>query len=333
MTIHKPVLLHESIEGLNLKSGDVVVDATLGGGGHSKRILEEIGEEGALIVMDVDFQAIKDFKFQISSAAADQFPIKSHPEYSGQISNKIESLGNIFLANSNFTGLENILKEIGIEKVDAILADLGYSSIQLEDESYGMSFLKDSELDMRLNKDQDLSAKKIVNEYSHKDLERILKEYGEEKFSGNITNKIIEQRKEKKIEKTSELVELINQAIPEKFKHGKLHPATKTFQALRIEVNRELDNLEKFVPAAIKSLKPGGRLAIISFHSLEDRIVKNIFRVQARGCLCPPDFPKCVCGHEAEVKIVTRKPIVPGEEESLENPRSRSAKLRVCEKL
>lgn len=290
------------------------MDATLGGGGHSREILKIIGRGGRLIAIDQDRAAIENF----------------NPEYSGQLPSEV---GNVVLVKDNFSKLENILGGQGIKSVDGILADLGYSSAQLEDESYGMSFLKDAELDMRLDKENALTAKKIINEYSQADLERIIRDYGEEKFAKNIAKKIIERRKSVSIEKTIELAEIINQAIPERYRHQKIHPATRTFQALRIEVNKELENLEKFIPVAINVLSPGGRLAIISFHSLEDRIVKNIFRENARGCICPPDFPSCLCGHQAKVKIITRKPIVPGAEEIAENPRARSAKLRICEKI
>lgn len=344
MANHKPVLLKESIKGLNLKEGSIVVDATLGGGGHSSEILNTIGKSGKLIAIDQDSEAIERFK--------SQFP----PE-----------VDNLFLVKDNFANLQNILGGVQILAVDGILADLGYSSIQLEDETRGMSFLQDSELDMRLDREAEMTAKRIVNEYDAPELERIFKEFGEERFAKAIARKIYQQRKLKPIETTGELVEIINSAVPEKYKYGKINPATKTFQALRIETNRELEVLEKFIPQAIEALKPGGRLAVISFHSLEDRIVKNIFRENARGCICPPatqlqrlqeeyikavekgdpaaaelekalragppDFPTCQCGQLPKVKIITKKPIVPTDLEVAENPRSRSAKLRICEKL
>lgn len=310
MIIHKSVLLKESIELLKLKPGMTVVDATLGGGGHSLAILEKIGENGKLISIDVDERAIENFKRYLK------------PE-----------VGNIFLAKDNFSNLEKILGGQGIKSVDGILADLGFSSAQMEDESYGLSFLKEAELDMRLDKDRRLTAREIVNSYAEKDLERILREYGEEKFAKNIAKAIGKKRKIGEIGTTKELAEIIEQAIPAKHRNAKINAATKTFQALRIEVNQELENLKKFIPQAIKALSPGGRLAIISFHSLEDRIVKNIFRENARGCICPPDFPQCRCGNMPKVKIITKKPVVPGEEEISENPRARSAKLRVCERL
>ncbi|MFA4817226.1 MAG: 16S rRNA (cytosine(1402)-N(4))-methyltransferase RsmH [Parcubacteria group bacterium] len=329
MIIHKSVLLKEAIDGLNLKKGAIIVDATLGGGGHAVEILIKIGRGGKLIAIDQDESAIENFKKH------------GKPE-----------VGNIVLAKDNFSNLEKILGGQGIKSVDGILADLGYSSAQMEDESYGLSFLKDAKLDMRLDKSAQLTAREIVNNYDRKDLERILREFGEEKFAGKIARAIWGKRQSGEIRGTAELAEIVKQAIPKKFQKSGQHPATKTFQALRIEVNQELENLKKFIPQAIKILKSGGRLAIISFHSLEDRIVKNIFRENARGCICPTNFPQCVCGREPKinpvkysasggvrgaefnrVKIITKKPIVPGAEEILENPRARSAKLRVCEKV
>lgn len=332
MTEHKPVLLEEAIEALNLKSGATVVDATLGGGGHGREILKKIGTGGIFVGIDIDINSIKNFaEFPISSAAADQFPNKFEIQNIKKFWKS--EVGNIYLAKDNFSNIKNILGGMNVLAVDGILADLGYSSIQLEDESYGMSFLQDAQLDMRLDKSQELSAKKIVNEYSQADLEKIIREYGEEKFAKRISQAIGEVRVFREIEGTKELAEIVKQAIPEKFRHGKIHPATKTFQALRIEVNQELENLKNFIPQAIEILKPGGRLAIISFHSLEDRIVKNIFRENARGCICPPDFPQCLCGHQPKIKIITKKPIVPGAEEVAANPRARSAKLRICERI
>lgn len=286
------------------------MDATLGGGGHSGEILKIIGKGGKLVVIDQDSQAIVNFKKRLPAGGAEVFAVKD-----------------------NFANLQNILAELEIGKADAILADLGYSSIQLEDPQVGMSFLQDAPLDMRLDREGGLTAKAVVNGYTQGEIARIIKNYGEERFAGIIAKKIADRRKVKPIETTRELVEIIESAIPERFKHGHIHPATKTFQALRIETNKELDVLEKFVPQAIDALGAGGRLAIISFHSLEDRIVKNIYRIQARGCLCPADFPVCQCGHKAKVRIITKKPTVPTIGETQENPRSRSAKLRICEKL
>ncbi|PIP28527.1 MAG: 16S rRNA (cytosine(1402)-N(4))-methyltransferase [Candidatus Moranbacteria bacterium CG23_combo_of_CG06-09_8_20_14_all_35_22] len=304
MSIHKPVLLNETIQSLNLKEGDIVVDATFGGGGHSKEILKII-KNGKLIGIDADEKAIHE--------------------------SDLKNDKRVILVNDNFENLENILEDLKIEKVDAILADLGWSSDQLGGK--GMSFQIDEKIDMRLSKDQEISAKDIVNNYTEEELGKIIREYGEEKFWKNIVRKIIAYRKDKKIETTKELAEIVSSAIPERFRHFKLNPATRTFQALRIEVNKELENLEKVISQAIERLNSGGRLVIISFHSLEDRIVKDNFRENARGCICPPDFPQCVCGKKPKVAIITRKPIVPNDLEVSDNPRSRSAKLRVCEVL
>jgi len=309
MRIHKAVLLGEAIEALNLREGSIVVDATLGSGGHSQEILKQIGPSGKLIAIDQDRLAIDDFR-----------------KLTG------EDL-RISLVKENFSNLDLILDELGLESVDAILADLGFSSDQMDDVERGMSFQRDAVLDMRLDQEQELTAERIVNEFKQEEIEKILRVYGEESFSRKIAKKIVEERTERKIEKTFDLVKVLDKAIPEKFKHGKINFATKTFQALRIAVNQELEVLEKFVPMAIGNLSPEGRLAIITFHSLEDRIVKNIFRENARGCICPPDFPKCVCENTAKIEIITRKPIVPSDLEIEKNPRSRSSKLRVCEKI
>lgn len=312
MNIHKSVLLGEAIENLNLKEGNVVVDATLGAGGHANAMLRLIGNSGKLIAIDYDIHNVERFEGQ---------------------EGKEKKGGVIFAVNENFADLGKILEDLKIEKVDAIMADLGISSDQLEDGKYGLSFQKEAKLDMRLDKKLEVSAWDIVNKYEQRDLERIIKEFGEERFARHIAKKIVAYRKIKTIETTTELAGIISGAVPERYRKGKIHPATRTFQALRIAVNKELENLEKFMPEAIEALNPGGRLAIISFHSLEDRIVKNIFRENARGCTCPKEFPQCVCGKKPGVKIITKKPIIPRAEEISANPRSRSAKLRVCEKL
>lgn len=306
MSIHKPVLLKEAIEMLDLKKDSVVVDATFGGAGHSREILKII-TEGKLIGIDADKRAIENFEKE----------------------NKEDE--RIILVNDNFSNLENILADLKIEKVDMILADLGWSSDQLIGK--GMSFMQDEELDMRLDAAQKLTAKKIVNEYSQTELQRMIKNYGEERFATNIARRIAAVRENREIVTTEELAEIIAAAVPSVYRHGKINPATRTFQALRIEVNCELENLEKFLPAAIAALGSKGKLAVIAFHSLEDRMVKDIFRKNARGCICPPTFPQCACGESPVVKVITKKPIVAGEEELGDNPRSRSAKLRVCEKI
>ncbi len=307
---HTPVLLEESIVGLNLKEGLVVVDATLGSGGHSEEILKKIGKTGRLIAIDWDKKNIERFEKKIESS---------------------ERKDNVFLINDNFSNLESILNKLGINKVDGVLADLGYSSDQLEDPEYGMSFQKESDLDMRLSRENELTAWKVVNEYEKCDLERIFREFGEERFASLVARKIIERRAEKMIDTTVELAEIAQEAIPKRF-HKKIDPATRIFQAIRIEVNGELSNLKKMIDEAISVLHPFGRLAIISFHSLEDRIVKHKFRENAGGCICPENFPQCVCGRSPLVSLVTKRPVLPAEKEIRENPRSRSAKLRVCEK-
>lgn len=315
MTIHKSVLPEESIAALNLKENAVVVDATLGGGGHSIRVLSQIGQAGKLIAIDQDSVAIESFKKNFAKS-------------------KLVSRSKVIhLVRDNFSNLKRILKNQEVDVVDAILADLGISSDQLSSQEKGLSFQIDAELDMRLDENQELTAKQIVNEWELGRIEDILRKYGEEKFARNIAKKIIEERKKKTISRTLELASIIKKAIPVRFQSRKIDPATKSFQAFRITVNDELRSLEKFIPDAIESLKPGGRLAIITFNSLEDRIVKNIFRQNARGCICPKDFPICNCGNKEKIKIITRKPIIPKAEEIRNNPRARSAKLRVCEKI
>jgi len=314
MSIHKPVLLKETIELLNLKKDSVVVDATLGGGGHSREIREKIGKEGILISIDADIEAIKNF----AKIPNSQFQIP------------IFKIKNTVLVNDNFSNLNRILESLKIERVDAVLADLGWSSDQLE--GRGMSFSHDEPLDMRLDRNQELTAQKVVNEYTQENLEQIIRDYGEDKYAKSIARKIVSARKNQDIKTTAELAKIIEDTVP-KYKQFKINPATLTFQAIRIEVNHELENLKIFIPEAIGALKPGGRLAVVSFHSLEDRIVKQVMRQNAGGCICPPDFPRCVCGKSPVIKIITKKPIAPNSEEIKSNPRARSAKMRVCEKL
>ncbi len=311
MSIHKPVLLKESIEALNLKEGDTVVDATLGGGGHSLEILKQIGEKGRLIAIDQDQEAIERFKNFLEEAHEDR----------------------VILVKDNFANLGEILTGLHVASVRGIIADLGFSSDQLEQEGRGISFLKDDPLDMRMDKDRLLKAEHVVNEYSLKKLTDLLRKYGEEKYASSIARKIDARRKVEKIQNTRMLAEIVSQAVPQQYRHKRIHPATKTFQAIRVEVNNELGNLEKFLPQAMEFLDTGGRIAVISFHSLEDRIVKSILRENARGCICPKDFPQCRCDHRAKIRIITKKPLVPDQHEIMENPRSRSAKLRVAEKV
>jgi 16S rRNA (cytosine1402-N4)-methyltransferase len=276
--------------------------------------LKKIGGEGRLIAIDQDAEAIENFRKRLET------------------DDLYRKLG-VVLVKDNFSNLKEILGGHGVESVDAILADLGFSSDQMDDPSRGMSFQAEAKLDMRLDQGRELTARKIVNEYSTQSLERILKNYGEEKFARSIAKKIVAEREKKAIATTTELAEIVASALPENFRHGKINPATKTFQALRIETNKELESLERFLPQAIEALRSGGRLAIISFHSLEDRIVKNIFSENARGCVCPKEFPLCRCGHKAKIKIINKKPVVPGALEIEKNPRARSAKLRVAEKI
>jgi len=326
MTIHKTVLLDETIEALNLKPGMVVVDSTLGGGGHANVILEKIGSIGTLIAFDRDADAIERFiKFLISNL---EFPNK--PQV---INEKIQKIGNIYLVNENFASLKNILADLKIEKVDAIVADLGISSDQLQDSNRGISFQNDAPLDMRMDMTKGQTAADILNKYDEQELVRILKEFGDERHARTIARNIAAERKKNQILRTSQLVSIIERSVSGEYKRKKIHFATKTFQALRIEVNRELESLDSFLSQAVELLESSCRLAIITFHSGEDALVKYKFRENARGCICPPEFPVCQCGIKPVIKLITHKPIVPSENEVEENPRSRSAKLRVIEKI
>jgi len=321
---HIPVLLEESVEGLKIKEGAVVVDATLGTGGHSLKILEKVGKQGILIVFDWDQKAINDFKKRFKKTG-DQVE---------KITDRIDKLRNIYLVRDNFIQLAEVLKIIGIERVDGILADLGWRIEQVLDKSYGMSFSAEGRLDMRLDRDSNkLSAYEMVNNWNSKDLEEVFSVCGEEREARRIALEIEKRRREKPIETPKELAMIVEEILGRNFKKGKIHPATKVFQALRIVANGELSNLEKLLVVGLKSLKSGGRLAVITFHSLEDRIVKRFFRTNAGGCVCPKDLPVCVCGKNARLKIVTKKPIVAGQLELGKNPRSRSAKLRIAEKI
>ncbi len=314
-TIHKTVLLKETVDALNLNAGMLVVDATLGGGGHSKLVLEKIGSKGKLIAFDQDFDAIERFENQLKSGSL------------------AEKKANIVLVNKNFSTLKDSLISLGVNSVDAILADLGISSDQLADTDRGISFMGDAPLDMRMDRQAQLTAFEVVNSYSSPELTRILREYGDEQYAFSIVRKIILAREKQEIARTSELVSIIESAVPGSYKRKKIHCATRTFQALRIEVNRELETLSSFLFQAVEVLRPGGRLAIITFHSGEDALVKHWFRENARGCICPPEFPQCRCDKKSLLKIITRKPMVASENELAENARSRSAKLRVIEKI
>ena len=306
---HVSVLLNECLEGLNIKENGIYVDGTLGGAGHSSEILKRLSNEGRLIGIDQDTDALKAAK------------------------ERLKDYSNVTFVHSNFSNIENVLNNLNIDGVDGILMDLGVSSYQLDEGERGFSYMKDAPLDMRMNRENDFSAYNVVNEYSEEDLYRIIRNYGEEKFAKRIASFIVENRQEKNIETTLELVEIIKNAIPAKARREGPHPAKRTFQAIRIEVNSELSILNKTIEDGVEKLNKGGRMAIITFHSLEDRIVKNKFRDLAVSCRCPKEFPVCVCGEKAKVKIISRKAIEPTKEEVEVNPRSRSAKLRVIEKL
>lgn len=306
---HVSVLLNECLEGLNIKENGIYVDGTLGGAGHSSEILKRLSNEGRLIGIDQDTDALKAAK------------------------ERLKDYSNVTFVHSNFSNIENVLNNLNIDGVDGILMDLGVSSYQLDEGERGFSYMKDAPLDMRMNRENDFSAYNVVNEYSEEELYRIIRDYGEEKFAKRIASFIVENRQEKNIETTLELVEIIKNAIPAKARREGPHPAKRTFQAIRIEVNSELSILNKTIEDGVEKLNKGGRMAIITFHSLEDRIVKNKFRDLAVSCRCPKEFPVCVCGEKAKVKIISRKAIEPTKEEVEVNPRSRSAKLRVIEKL
>lgn len=305
---HIPVLKNEVIDLLNVRDGKVYVDGTVGGAGHSKHILQKANIE-LLIGIDQDEEAIE---------AAKQ---------------NLAEFKNIKLIHGNFKDIDQILKEQGISKVDGILVDIGVSSHQIDSAERGFSFRQDSKLDMRMNTEKDFSAYELVNEYSEEELAKVIKEYGEEKFAKSIARHIVKARESKPIETTKELEKIILGSVPRYRGQDGSSNVQRTFQAIRIEVNSELDVLTEFLDKAVDLLSSGGRLAVISFHSLEDRIVKHKFREYATDCICPPNFPVCVCGHKASVKIITKHPVVASEEELKINSRASSAKLRVVEKL
>lgn len=313
MSVHKSVLLRESIEALNLGEGHIAIDATLGGGGHTVEILKKIGPKGILVAIDWDSDAIDNFKKEYAQIVL-EFP-------------------RLIFVQDNFANIKNILARLKISSAHAILADFGYSSNQMEDASRGLSFCEDGPLDMRLDRKADLTAEKVVNTYSEKELENILFRFGEERYAKRIVSEIARVRKFKKIKSTRMLAEVIFQAVPPYYRRARIHPATKTFQALRIEVNKELENIEQFVSQSIGMLLFGGRLAVISFHSLEDRIIKHAYKANAGGCICPKEAVRCDCDTRPWVRIITKKPVIPSREEIGLNPRARSAKLRACEKL
>ncbi len=306
---HVSVLLEECLEGLAIKPDGIYVDGTLGGAGHSSQIVKRL-TTGRLIGIDRDPVALK--------AAGERLA-----PYADRVT----------LVHSNFCEIKQVLENLGIDGVDGILLDLGVSSPQLDDGSRGFSYMADAPLDMRMNNEDSLSAYEVVNTWPQEELKRILYEYGEERYAPRIAEAICRRREEKEIATTLELVDVIRGAMPAAALREKQHPAKRSFQAIRIAVNDELGSVEKVMKDAIPALNPGGRLAIITFHSLEDRIVKNGMAEAAKGCTCPPRLPVCVCGNKPKVKLISRKPIVSGDEELERNPRARSAKLRVCEKL
>ena len=306
---HVSVLLEECIEGLAIKPDGIYVDGTLGGAGHSSRIAAKL-TTGRLIGIDRDNVALE--------AAAER--LKPYED-------------RVTLVHANFCDMDQALQELGIDKVDGILLDLGVSSPQLDDAQRGFSYMTDAPLDMRMNGEDVRDARQIVNTWSYEELRRILYDYGEERFAPRIAAATCRRREQAPIETTLELVDVIKSAMPASALREKQHPAKRSFQAIRIAVNDELGAVETVMKKAVPLLNPGGRLAVITFHSLEDRIVKNAMAEAAKGCTCPPSFPVCVCGKKPQVRIVTRKPIVSGEEELERNPRARSAKLRICEKL
>ncbi len=321
---HITVLPDEAVEALNIKEGDVVVDATLGTGGHTLKLLEKVGESGKVVGIDLDRKAIGEFEKKIKKIDLD---------------NKTNLANRLILVNDNFKNLQNIISRLYVrgdikqDKVDGILADLGWRIEQVQDIRYGMSFQQDAPLNMRMDGRKDgLTARQIVNEWSEEELVKIFKELGEEQMAGRIAREIVLRRTAKKINRTGELAELIKDVKGNKTR-SKNHPATKVFQALRIVVNEELGNLNIFLEQAVELLKSKGRLAIISFHSLEDRLVKNFFRAKARGCVCPKEIPVCVCDNEPEIKLIKRKGIKPSKGELKNNRRARSARLRVGEKI
>ena len=305
---HKSVLLNETIDGLNIKPDGIYVDGTLGGGGHAYEVCRRLGEKGSIVGIDQDAAAI-----EAASARLKDFGEK------------------VTIVRSNYCDMKSKLHELGIDKVDGIVLDLGVSSYQLDTAERGFSYREDAPLDMRMDTRQKMTARDIVNDYTEADLYRVIRDYGEDKFAKNIAKHIVQARAVKPVETTAELSEIIRASIPMKFQKKAGHPAKRTFQAIRIELNRELDVLRDSLDDMIDLLNPGGRLCIITFHSLEDRIVKSAFRKNENPCTCPPDFPVCVCGKKSKGSIITKKPILPSEEELEYNSRSKSAKLRIFE--
>jgi len=307
---HVPVMVNEVIDYLNCSPGKTYVDGTLGGGGHAKAILEAIGPDGFLLGIDRDPDAIA---------------------HTGKSLHSFKP--NVQIFHEDFTHLPEILSQLHITHVDGILLDLGLSLHQLEGSGRGFSFMRDEPLDMRMNPDQGQTAGALVNRLSQKDLADLIARYGEEHRAVRIAKRIVDSRRQQAIGSSLQLAEIVKKAVPARYRRGRIHPATRTFQALRIAVNQELAALEEFLDEAVNLLNPGGRLCILSFHSLEDRIVKERFKALAKGCTCPPQFPKCVCGKAPQVSILTKRPVRPGPQEVRTNPKARSAKLRAAERL
>lgn len=302
---HIPVLAKETIENLNINPDGIYLDLTLGKGGHSKLILERLSDKGRLIAIDQDKEAIEAAK------------------------ENLRDFSNVTFVNSNFENFEKALEDLGLDFIDGALMDIGVSSYQIDNADRGFSYMKDGPLDMRMNQDNELTAEVIVNEYSQDELERIFFEYGEERFARAIARNIVRLRDEERIDTTFKLRNIVTKSI----KSQDAHPEKRVFQALRIEVNRELEVLENTIERLVDHLKKDGRIAIITFHSLEDRIVKNKFRDLATDCICPPEFPVCVCDHRAKIKIITRKPVTASKAELRDNSRSKPAKLRVGQRI
>jgi 16S rRNA (cytosine1402-N4)-methyltransferase len=306
---HVSVLLKECINNLNIKEDGIYVDGTLGGAGHSSEIIKKLSNAGLLIGIDQDTNALEASKLRLK-------------EYC-----------NTLFVHSNFMEIKDVLKDLNIKAVDGILLDLGVSSHQLDVPERGFSYMQDAPLDMRMNMNATFSARDLINNYSKADITRVIRDYGEERWASRISEFIVLERSKVSIETTFQLVEIIKAAIPAAARREGPHPAKRTFQAIRIEVNKEIEILEEAVKSCIEVLKPGGRICIITFHSLEDRIVKNVYKTLENPCKCPADFPICVCNKKPQIKIISRKPIIPTEEEIEYNPRSRSAKLRIAEKI
>ena len=309
---HRPVLLEETIESLKIRPDGIYVDGTLGGAGHASQVCKRLSEKGRFVGIDQDDCALQ--------AAGERLK-----EFGKNV--------RIDCVKSNYCQMKSVLENLGIDKVDGILLDIGVSSYQLDNAERGFTYREDAPLDMRMDQSSSFSAKDVVNQYDEMQLYRVIRDYGEEKFAKNIAKHIVAARQEKEIETTGELIEIIKASIPAKVRATGGHPAKRTFQAIRIEVNRELEVLQDSIDEMIDLLNDHGRICVITFHSLEDRIVKNIFNTNERPCTCPPSFPVCVCGKKSKGRVITRKPILPSEEELEVNSRSKSAKLRVFERI